>query len=82
MSRHANFIIVNDSRTALTILDLGPHNKHPTITNDVEWVVEQLTHRLSGRKLFYYDSENQLDEILVKNGKFASFGPGSIRSRD
>jgi hypothetical protein len=36
-------------------------------------VVEDLASMLNGRRLFYYDSEGELTELLVKDGKFAGF---------
>jgi hypothetical protein len=62
----------------VTIRDIG-HPTCCTVTNDVEAVVEELvsTGRLpEGWRLCYYDSIGNLDEILVKNGKFAGFKVG------
>lgn len=70
---HANFFIVNTTPEALTIQDGGPWDVHPTITNDAEWVVEQMVRHLNGRRLFYIDSEGDRGELLVKEGKFAGF---------
>ena len=50
-----------------------------SVTNDAEYVVEHLAKAgllPAGRRLFYYDSEDQFDEIRVVDGKFAGFGPG------
>ena len=62
----------------LTIRDTG-HMDHRSVTNDAENVVADLVASgflPDGRRLFYYDSQGQLDEILVRNGKFAGFFPG------
>jgi hypothetical protein len=75
MGRHANFSIVLDSAGRLVIRDDGPWDKHYTVTNDAEWVVEQVAARLNDRALFYFDSEGDLDRLLVKDGKFAGFAP-------
>jgi hypothetical protein len=72
---HANFDVVIDSQNRLVIRDLGPWHKHPTVTNDAEWVVEQLAARLNGRVLLYFDSEGDLGRLIVKDGKFAAFAP-------
>lgn len=74
-----NYEIVEDESTndLLVIRDLGPWDKHKTITNDVENVVKELVANrmlLGNRKLVYYDSECDRGEILVKEGKFAGFG--------
>ena len=72
----ANFLIVQDLPDRLVIKDIGPWDQFPTVTNDVEQVVARLQFRLAGRRLFYYDSYGQFDEILVKKGEFAGFRPG------
>ena len=76
--RTANFAIVEDSQDRVVLKDLGPWDKHPTITNDAEGVVERLAPMLKGRRLFYYDSEGELDELAVDAhlGTFAGFRPG------
>ena len=76
---NAVFEIVHSESTdgALVIRDLGPWDVHRTITNDAERVVEELAEYLpDGRRLFYYDSQNQRDEIIVSHGRFVGFIPG------
>lgn len=76
--KNANYIIIkNDPGDPLIIKDMGPWDEYPTITNAAEEVVEDLVSRgfPPGRRLFYYDSGNTLDEILVQDGKFAGFAP-------
>jgi hypothetical protein len=63
----------------LTIKDLGPWDTYATITNDAEEVVRDLLasgQLMRGERLFYYDSEGWLDELLIVNGVFAGFAPG------
>lgn len=85
MTCRARYAIAKDRETLLDplmIKDLGPWDKHPTITNDVEAVVDDLVRQgllPEGRRLFYYDSEGNRDEILVVGGKFAGFKPGPGR---
>jgi hypothetical protein len=76
--RPANFEVVQNLTTGLvlTIRDLGPWDRHRTITNDAEGVVARLADQLVGRQLYYFDSEGILDEILVADGRFAGFSPG------
>lgn len=66
----------------LIIRDVGHAYGKMTVTNDAEEVVAEL-HRqdiLGGRRLFYHDSEGQLDELRHDgNGKFLGFSPGDIR---
>jgi hypothetical protein len=73
---HANFHIIGNNPDQLIISDVGPWDRHLTITNDAEYVVEQVAHLLHGRSLFYIDSEGTMDQLLVKDGKFAGFAPG------
>ena len=75
MSARANYRIVEDKPDVLVIEDVGPWNRHPSITNDAEAVVEALAPQLKGRRLEYYDSEGQRDQLLVKDGRFAGFAP-------
>jgi hypothetical protein len=75
-SSGARYSVVSKNDWSLTIRDEGPHDKHPTITNDAENVVQALVPLLEGRRLFYYDSHGELDELLIKDGTFAGFKPG------
>lgn len=68
----------------LWIKDVGHHSGDcrcpgdPTITNDVEAVVEHLVQAgllPPGRDLNYIDSVGEEDRILVVDGKFAGFAP-------
>lgn len=50
-----------------------------SVTNDAEAVVADLIEQgrlTEGRRLLYFDSCNTLDEILVREGRFAGFAPG------
>ncbi len=52
---------------------------HLSVTNDAEAVVAYLFRAgtlRDGRRLFYYDTDGNLDELLIKDGKFAGFAPG------
>lgn len=78
MSAGADYCIIEDlPGKPLVILDRNLGNR--SVTNDADNVVADLVAagRLpSDRRLFYYDSEGQLDELLVKDGRFAGFAPG------
>ena len=55
-------------------LDVGK-----SVTNDAENVVEDLVAAgmlQDGRRLLYYDTMGQLDELIIKDGRFADFAPG------
>lgn len=77
---HANFKIVQNLPDRLVILDLGGGM---SITNDAEWVVSQLVDESfpgpKNRRLFYYDSVGDLDELVIVMGKFYAFEPGPDR---
>lgn len=79
--RHANFVIHEVRPDRVIIRDVGPWHQHPSVTNDAEAVVEILVQghggvQLGDRRLFYYDSEDNLDEILVRDGRFSGFNAG------
>ncbi len=71
----ANYTVVSDNDDLLIIRDDGPWDRHPTVTNDAERVVEDLAPRLGARRLLYIDSDQQMDELVVKDGKFVGFKP-------
>lgn len=81
MSRSRYNIVKDEPGKPLYIEDVGgPSNM--SVTNDAETVVKALVGSeilTPGRKLYYFDSEGQLDEILIKDGKFAGFAPGPNR---
>jgi len=68
-----NFEIVDEGPQSLIIRDIGPWDKHRTVTNGAEQVVEQLRDRITGKTLLYYDSNGDLGRINVENGKFTGF---------
>lgn len=56
--------------------DLGPWDQYLTVTNAAEQVVADLIKTgvlQPDQRLFCYDSAGQLDEMLVREGKFAGF---------
>jgi hypothetical protein len=79
MNRRAQFIIRPESTPEILIIeDIGPHDRYLTITNDVKNVVAALAYANQlpdGRRLLYYDSEGNLDEIVVDGGRFVGFRP-------
>jgi hypothetical protein len=71
----ANYRIIEQTEAYVLIKDIGPWNKHPSVTNDAENVVAELVPMLRGRRLEYIDSEGQRDQLLVKDGQFAGYAP-------
>ena len=72
----ARYELVREDREGVLIRDLGPWSKHPTVTNAAEQVVAELLPTLRGRRLYYFDSNGELDELVVRDGRFAGFAPG------
>ncbi len=63
------------------IRDMGD-GRELSVTNDAENVVAQVVSLGSytpGQRLLYYDSDGNLDELKIKDGKFAGFAPGPGR---
>ncbi len=82
----ANYRILdrNHIHGAVVLEDLGPWERHLTITNDAENVVRELVGRgqlPSSMRLLYYDSDGDLTEILVTDGAFAGFAPYEQQGR-
>jgi len=77
MGAPARFDIVKETEEYIIIQDLGPWDVHYTVTNDAEQVVKRLASHLAGRRLFYMDSAGETDELLVRDGEFVGFAPGS-----
>jgi hypothetical protein len=82
LPRDPSFTIVVEESTPeyLIIRDIGPWDQHRTVTNAAEETVEILVeqgHLPKGRKLYYYDTENNLDELLIdEDGQFAGYSAG------
>lgn len=74
----ARYSIAKETATSLTIRDESRRFGTMTVTNDAEAVVEHLADQrlIDGRRLFYYDSEDQLDELVHENGRFVRFERG------
>jgi hypothetical protein len=75
----ANYSITEQRPESLTIRDLGPWDRFATITNTADEVVAELVAEgtlREGQRLYYYDSEGRLDELLVREGRFAGFAAG------
>jgi hypothetical protein len=73
MSRHAQWETVAITPEKILLRDLGPHDQFLTITNDAEHVVETLAPTIGNRRLLYYDSDNALTEIVIRDGQFSGF---------
>jgi len=74
MKSQANYQILENTAEHIILQDMGPWDKYMTITNAAESVIASLSN-IGSRRVFYYDSEDVLTELLVKDGKFAGFAP-------
>lgn len=72
----AQFTVEYDGPEGMVLRDVG-HDHGKSITNDADNVVARVADRLNGRRLFYFDSMGRLDELVVRDGKFARFMPGA-----
>lgn len=83
MTRKANYRIVSAEENRVVIRDIGPWDKFMTVTNAADGVVAELfaegylANANTGvpKRLFYYDSEGQFDELLHEGGVFRGFKP-------
>ena len=76
----ANYEVVGFRADLMEVLirDVGPWDRFITVTNDAENVVRDLIVKgmlPEGARLYYYDSEGELGEIVVMDGEFARFAP-------
>ncbi len=79
MSKKPNYEVILRTKKQLILKDLGPWDTYFTITNSAESVVKELYSKgllNTNMKLMYYDSNNQLDEIVHSNGEFKHFKVG------
>lgn len=77
MRCQCDFEVVTVSRESVTIRDLNRGRK--SVTNDARAVVSELRRSdllLPGRRLFYFDSEGELDEIVWAEDGGVAFAPG------
>lgn len=73
MNLKPNYRTVTVTPACMVIRDIGPWDKHLTVTNGAQQVAKELQSKLNGRRLFYIDSEGELGELLIKEGKFAGY---------
>ncbi len=75
----ANYLVRERTSKRIVLEDIGPWDRYMSITNAAESVVEaEVANGLGDRRLFYYDTDGELTELLVKDGRFAGFAPGKV----
>lgn len=72
----ANYSIIRETQEYILIRDEGPWDLYQSVTNAAESVVAGLVDALHGRRLYYIDTEDRIDELKIESGKFAGFAPG------
>ena len=75
---HAQFELVDQEREYIIIRNTG-HNSGRSVTNDAEYVIEQMYliyNIFDEARIFYYDSEGELSEILHSGKRFRGFKAG------
>jgi hypothetical protein len=75
---HAEFriVLVEDDRVFI----VDPDNGSKSVTNDAEWVWEQVAAMYPARRLIYRDTSNRWDEIVPVMPD-EEFGLGSVDFR-
>jgi len=70
--------VVGADERCVVIRDVGHIHRCLTITNDAEGIVRAVSHAeaLGDRRLFYFDSDGRLDELLHVGSVFVGFAPG------
>ena len=77
--KKSNYHLYNTGKGEILITDIGPWDKHPTVTNDIENVLYEIRGLLvDNPKLNYIDSEGIICKINYlyidkDNVKFISF---------
>ena len=76
---HTDFAVMEETDSFIYIIDTGNHSEQKTVTNDVDWVVKKLAglcNCFEKKRIFYMDSEKQIDEILHDGKNFIGFKAG------
>ena len=73
----ATYEIVSADAKRLVIRDVTLETGGRSVTNDAERVVAELAQHARDRRIFYYDTDGWLDELVHDRGRFTGFAPGS-----
>jgi hypothetical protein len=71
-----NFTVIANDERGVVIRDDGPWSAFPTVTNGAEDVVADLVQRgilKTDMRLWYWDSQGEFGEIVLKDLAFAGF---------
>ena len=67
---------VDIMRVTDTEVVLGDTSIGMSITNAAEHVVKEIDKQYPNRKIFYFDTDNNFDELVHTKGIFSHFKPG------
>lgn len=73
MTEQPNYKTVEVTADKILIRDIGPWDKHKTVTNAPEVVVKSLAAWVKTRRLEVIDSDGLLWELKTRQGKFAGW---------
>jgi hypothetical protein len=78
LENHTLFRIIEEKPDYIYIMDTGRYSNCKTVTNDVKWVLGEIETLcdIDTKRIFYMDSDGQIDEILHKGKTFKSFKAG------
>jgi len=76
--KKSNYVVEVSNDEKIVLCDIGPWDQYSTITNNAEGVIAELHSITPGglgdRKVFYYDSEGDYDELGHDGeGNFTTF---------
>ena len=71
--KRSNYVIERETEYEIVLHDIGPWDIFLTITNDAENIISALSPEQKNKRVFYYDSENVLTELVIINDDFSHF---------
>ena len=71
--RSPNYHIQSINEFSVVLVDEGPWDVYPTITNAAEEVCIEIHKHYPGKRIFYHDSDGELSELVHENGVFVRY---------
>ena len=71
--RLPNYSVESVSEYSVVLVDEGPWDVYPTITNAAEEVCAEIHQLHPGKRIFYRDSDNYLSELVHDKGVFIRY---------
>jgi len=76
---HAEYLIIKNAPEYVFILDTGGNAGKRTITNDADFVIQDLSDfidNFQNKRVFYTDTDGRIDEMLHNGNQFTTFKAG------